>query len=192
MRAKQGKKLINPEAPPKFRDWRRTNDAVMVPDPAFVRQLRILDPKAFVQWDWGSQRWEIWRKPEGKEPIMLLRVEAKDKSYRELGADVLLKLQEGDPRRFSLKQLVQYFNAMDDRVAEAKEREFRNRFEAVHRERRWFFKGLRVSVPKAWERMAIPIEGPKEPRIPVLKKSPMRTIGRMVSNGEYGEGSTDG
>lgn len=184
MRFKEGKKeLPFWGKPPKFKDWRRTNDAVMIPDPGFVRQLRILDPRAFVQWDWGSQRWEIWRKPKGKDPIMLMRVETSDKSYRELGADILLKLQEGDPRRFSLSQLVQYFNAMDDRVMEAKQKAFEAKFEALHRERRWYMKGLRLSVPKSWERVAIPIEGPGDSGPHLIKKRPMQTIGRVVGNG---------
>jgi hypothetical protein len=183
MSAKFVPKLYNPETPPEFGDWRRTNDAVMIADPAFVRQLRILDPRAYVQWDWGSQRWEIWRKPEGKEPFMLLRVQTADKSYRELGADILLKLQESDPQRFTLQQLVDYFNAIDDRLLEQKQKDMERKFDAIARERQWYMRGLRLAVPQSWERVAVKLEGPKEPRIPLIKKTPTQVIGRVVGNG---------
>lgn len=180
MRARQEKKVLTDH--PKFQDWRRTNDAVMVPDPGFVKQLRILDPKAFVQWDWGSQRWEIWRKPQGKDPVMLMRVETKDKSYRELGADILLKLQAGDPRKYTLKQLVAYMDAIDDRVREQKERELRAKLDSLRIETQWYLKGYRAQVPRKWLADAIPIEGPKDGGVHLIKKRPTRTIAEVVRN----------
>lgn len=151
---------MQPIKPPLFHDYRVTNDAVMIPSPYFVKQLRALDPKLYVQWDWSSARWEIWRKPENKPPFMVMRVQNQDRSYRELGADILLKLQAGDPWRFTEREFLAYFDAMDDAIQEAKRRKFQNEINARVGEHLWYQAGLRVQVPKRFEKIAIPIKGP--------------------------------
>lgn len=156
-----------------FSDFRTTTDAVMIPDPGFVRQLRILDPELFVQWNWLLKRWEIWRKPRGKEPFFCLRIENQNKTFRQLGADILLKLQAGDPHRYSLNQLVQYFDAIDQHVKTTKQRDFVNKIEAIGKESRWYMAGLRVQVPRRFESIAYQIKS---------KPSNLSRIAEVVTN----------
>jgi len=154
---------------PQFHDWRRTNDAVMIPSPHFIKQLRALDPKLYVQWDWGSSRWEIWRKPEGKTPFMVMRVQNQDKSYRELGADILLKLQAGDPHRFTEKEFISYFEAMDDAIRASKARDMARRIGAISKEIAWYLHGnpTRVQVPKQFANEKVPILKGPDPLIKI-------------------------
>ena len=63
----------------------------MVPDKGFTKQLKKIDPELEVCWDWGAEKWEIWCFPtDGRDAYMVTRVQAKGKSYRELGQDVLM------------------------------------------------------------------------------------------------------
>ena len=60
-----------------------------------------------------------------------MTVQTKDRTFRELGADILLQLQWGDPHRWELKDLVRYFDQMDDNIQRAKEKRFRDWFDSV-------------------------------------------------------------
>ena len=139
----------------RMKDFRRTDDAVMVADIGFKRQLRALDAELDIVWN--GIRWEIWRFPgQGKRVKKLadprathvMTVQTQGRTFRELGADILLKLQAGDTQRFSTKELVEYFNALDDNLERAKTKKFEDWFDARKREVAWFTRGLRVSVPK--------------------------------------------
>ena len=80
---------------PSFRDYRNVNDVGMVPDRGFRRQLKSLDKTLEVVWDWGAEKWEIWCFPEGERlPYHVTTVQTKYRTYRELGADVLVSLQQ--------------------------------------------------------------------------------------------------
>ena len=150
-----------------FKEYRKTNDAVMVADIGFKRQLRALDPELDVVWN-GS-KWEIWRFPgQGKRvkkiadprATHVMTVQTQGRTFRELGADILLRLQEGDTRRFSTKELYDYFDAMDDNIQRAKRREMENWFEARRKEFEWYGRGLRVAIPKRFLAGSILLEGP--------------------------------
>lgn len=161
---------------PKFHDYRATNDAVMVADVGFKKQLWALDPELDVVWDWASEKWEIWRFPgqakaKVKNPAdsrahYVMKIETQGKSFRELGADILLKLQAGDTHKFDLKKLLAYWDQMDSNIARAKEREMHAKFQAIGLEVGWFFKGLRVQVPK---------------NLPLFSKPKMQAIGGLVN-----------
>lgn len=118
---------------PSFREWRRGGpkqgaDAAAIPDRGFVKQLHALDEELWPLWDWGAEKWEIWRFPkDGKPEFHVMTVQTKDRSYRELGADILLKLQAGDPHRYSTSQLVAYFDEMDDQVMRRKKKELHDK-----------------------------------------------------------------
>jgi hypothetical protein len=105
----------------------------MVPDRGFTKQLTALDPELRVLWDWGSEKWEIWRFPSetGKEPFHCLTVQTKDKSYRELGSDILIKLQAGDPWRYSYKDLVRYWDEMDNQIIRRKRERFKQKMKDI-------------------------------------------------------------
>jgi len=110
-----------------WKDFGGLGKGLMVPDRGFTKQLHVLDEELEVAWDWGSSKWEIWRFPkDGGEAFHIMTVQTKDREYRELGADVLLRLREGDPARFSAGQFVKYFEEMDKQVRRRKEKEFRD------------------------------------------------------------------
>jgi hypothetical protein len=147
--------------PPGFKDWRATRDSVMVADVGFKKQLWALDPELDVVWDWGSEKWEIWKFPEqgGKKKkamdpkaFHVLTVQTQGRSFRELGADILLRLQAGDPQRYSLKELVAYFDQMDENIQRAKRRDLVNRIESITRENMDWMRGvLKVQVPQSFK-----------------------------------------
>lgn len=117
----------------KFQDYRKTNDGIMIADIGFKKQLHALDPELDVVWNWASSKWEVWRFPGQKSLVKkmspsafhMLTVQTKDRTFRELGADILIKLQQGDPTRYSLNELQNYFDTMDDNIRRAKEKTFR-------------------------------------------------------------------
>lgn len=111
-----------------YKDWGN----LMIPDKGFTKQLHILDPELQVAWDWGSSKWEIWRFPkDGSEAFHVMTVQTKDRTYRELGADVLLKLQHGDPARFSAGQFVKYFEEMDNQIRRRKMEDFKQKIRDI-------------------------------------------------------------
>jgi len=140
-----------PSSLPSFKDYRRKKDPLMVPDRGFRKQLKCLDKELEVVWNWGLDIWEIWRFPEdGGEAHHVLSVTTKGKTYRELGADVLLKLQESwQLRNLSVKQLVAYFDELDEQERRRKRKEFKEKIEAIALDTRNYVSGvLQIQVPK--------------------------------------------
>jgi hypothetical protein len=145
---------------PWFNDYRVTNDGAMVADIGFKRQLWALDPELDIVWDWGSKKWEIWRFPGQKRKIKkliddkahhVMTVQTKDRTFRELGADILLKLQWGDTTKWSTEELMAYFDKLDDNVRRAKEKEFQSYFHDVTLETFDYVRNvLKVQVPKTY------------------------------------------
>jgi hypothetical protein len=138
---------------PSFSEYRVKNDAVMTPDRGFTKQLHCLDPDMEVVWDWGSEKWEIWKFPKDRpdlpEGFHVLTIQTKDRSYRELGSDILLKLQYGNHlNNLTLNQLVEYFDELDKQVERRKKKEFMNRIEAITKETANYARGvMQVQVP---------------------------------------------
>jgi len=124
-------KKDDPSVPnmPTQMEWKKfvgLEAGVHIPDRGFTKQLHVLDEELEVAWDWGSEKWEIFRFPKnGEEAHHVMTVETKGKEYRELGADILLKLHAGDPARFSAGEFVKYFEEMDKQQRRKKEDEFR-------------------------------------------------------------------
>ena len=144
-------KIVSKYSVPTFKEYRRENDAVMVPDKGFDKQLKALDPELRAVWDWGSTRWEIWRFPtDGKSASHVITVETTGKDYRELGTDTLLKLQEADPWRFpSNRALINYFEEMDNQIQRRKEKDFKNKIESIAKETFNYAQGImQVQVPR--------------------------------------------
>ncbi len=126
--------LTMPKEKFRMKKWRTgLNDAVMIPDRGFTKQLKKLDPEYEVIWDWGSNRWEIWKFPKelGQEPYHVLTVQTLGRSYRELGADVLINLQAMSWDRFTADQLADYFDEMDSQIQRRKEKNFRTVIEDI-------------------------------------------------------------
>jgi hypothetical protein len=157
-----------------FKDFRVTNDGVMVADIGFKKQLWALDPELDVVWDWGSKKWEIWKFPKqgkklhkkmNKEAHHVMTIQNQKRSFRELGADVLLKLQQFSPNRMGYKELVAYFDQLDSNLKRAKEKALTDKIDSISREVDWLFAGVRVQVPKRFEQIAIKINVPKENKL---------------------------
>lgn len=123
----------------------------MVPDKGFVRQLKLLDPELEVVWDWCSSKWEIWRFPKdfSKDACHITTVQTKNKSYRELGADILLQLQCGDTTRFSLDELVSYFDELDNQERRRKKKVFETTINDITRETKTYVNTVLMQVPKS-------------------------------------------
>lgn len=157
---------------PEFSDYRRTDDGVMVGDIGFKKQLWALDPELDVVWDWGSAKWEIWkfpgqakvkRKKVNPSAYHITTVETRGKTFRELGADIILKLQEGDTNRFTVKELIAYFDQIDENTQRAKRKRLEDAIWARSTEVAWFLHGspYRTSVPKRFlEGTKFMLEGP--------------------------------
>jgi hypothetical protein len=121
----------------------------MVPDKGFTKQLKALDGDLEVVWDWGSSHWEIWRFPKGREGHHVLTVQTANKNYRELGTDVLLKLQASDSHRYSTKEFCAYLEEMDKQNQRRHEEEFRAKIDAITRDTFNYARGvLQVQVPQ--------------------------------------------
>ncbi len=138
---------------PNFEDYRVKNDAVMVPDRGFRRQLKCLDDELDVVWNWGQDIWEIWKFPKDKPKEFahhVLSVKTKGKTYRELGADVLLKLQ-GNRKlgELTVNRLASYLNELDDQVLRRKRKEFGTKINDIARETMNYASGvLQIQVPR--------------------------------------------
>lgn len=123
----------------------------MYPDRGFTKQLHALDPELEVVWDWGSDKWEIWRFPkDGTEEHHVLTVQTKDRSYRELGMDVLLKLREGAwLARMPLNNLLNYFEEMENQEQRRKQKAFADLIHDITLETMDYQRGvIKIQVPR--------------------------------------------
>ena len=135
---------------PSFRQWRKKHDPVMRPDRGFTKQLKCLDPEFNVVWDWGSNKWEIWKFPEFRDPYHVLTIQTDNKDYRELGQDIILKLQESMVwDRFTLNELVAYFDEMDAQLYRRKALDFTNKIADIASDTfNYTHNVLQIQVPK--------------------------------------------
>lgn len=143
---------------PNFNDYRCTDDAVMVADLGFKKQLWSLDEELDVVWDWGSEKWEIWRFPGqakikkkkfDEKAVHVMTIQTQGRTFRELGADVFLRLQQGDTHKFSVKQLSAYFCQLEENIRRSRERALMNKIQSVTRDNMDYMRGvLKVQVPQ--------------------------------------------
>lgn len=182
---------------PHFKDFRRTVDGVMVADLGFKKQLWALDSELDVVWDYVANKWEIWKFPgQGKKvekrvdhrSFHVMTVQTKGRTFRELGADILLKLQQGDPHRYSLKDFVKYFDQIDSNVRRAKESAFKNKMDAMHAETFWYHRGLRKTVPQSYnikpseEKLLLKVSSTEAP-VQIFKPTNMQKVANVVTGG---------
>lgn len=116
-----------------WKDFGNLGKGFIVPDKGFTKQLHMLDEELEVAWDWGSCKWEIWRFPkDGKdEPYHVMTVQTKDRSYRELGADILLQLQRIRSEKFSAGKLIKYLEELDNQDRRRRMKDFKNRIKDI-------------------------------------------------------------
>ncbi len=141
------------------KDYRATDDGVYVADIGFKKQLWALDPELDVVWDWGSHKWEIWKFPGQPKKLKkrmdhqayhVMTVQTTKRTFRELGADILLKLQQLDPNRIGYKEIFNYFEKMDDNLKRAKAKALEEKIGSISKEVDWLFRGVRSQVPKGY------------------------------------------
>lgn len=144
---------LAPKSLPTFKEYRAKDDVVMKPDRGFMKQLKKLDDEYEVMWDWSSEKWEIWRFPKefGKEPFHITTVQTKNRSYRELGADVLLMLQATSWDRFTAKQLGDYLDELDTQVMRRKAKKMRTVIEDITRDTRTYVMCKFIQIPKEYK-----------------------------------------
>ena len=131
--------------------WKETNSVEMVPDRGFVKQLKKLHSTFEVVWDRGSEVWEIWDFPEHLEPYHVMRISTKDKTYRELGTDILLQLQQNIffTNNFTPKEICDYLDELDEQVRRRQEQDLRNKFQSIARDTFLYTQNvLQVQVPR--------------------------------------------
>ena len=132
--------------------WKTQNDAVMVPDRGFTKQLKMLGDTLEVVWDNGSHVWEIWDMRTDIDPYMVTRVQTKGKSYRELGTDVLLAVERSIffMNNLTPKQICDYLDEADEQVRRRREQDFRNKIRSIARDTFLWCQGvLQVQVPRS-------------------------------------------
>lgn len=146
---------------PSFVEQRETDDGVMVADVGFKKQLWALDPELDVVWNKFGNKWEVWRFPgqarrkkkrfnQGAHHVT--SIQTVGRTFREVGADVVLALQKGDTRKYSLNELVSYFDQMDENIERSKRRDLYNKISSITLETRDYMRGvLKVQVPKRFQ-----------------------------------------
>jgi len=124
----------------------------MSPDKGFAKQLKMLHPEFEVVWDWGSEKWEIWQIPKDRNPNHVLTVQTTGKTYRELGADILLSLQKNLRwQNLSAKQICDYLDEMDNQERRRKAKDFKNKIEAITKETCDYARGvIKLQVPRCF------------------------------------------
>ena len=126
----------------------------MAPDRGFTKQLKCLDKDFEVVWDWGSEVWEIWKFPsDGGMPHYVMKIVAKGKTYRELGADIILRLQESARlNQMSAKHIGDYLDELDEQEQRRKRKEFRSKIRAIARETyNYAHNVLQIQVPRKFK-----------------------------------------
>jgi len=122
---------------PSFEDWRTSHFYGMAPDRGFTKQLKMLRETYDVVWDRGSHKWEVWDFPtNGQAPYHVATVQTRDRSYRQVGQDVLLELQKGEHlvKDLTIDQLCNYFDEMDNQVRRRKAKEFSTKIQDFARD----------------------------------------------------------
>ena len=124
---------------PSFQDYRTKNDPGMVPDRGFRKQLKALDPTLEVVWDWGAEKWEIWCVPGSERlPYHVTTVQTKNRTYRELGADILVSLQQS--MHLGYDNIIKYLDEHNEQIIRRKRQDFldkiswavRDNFSTIH------------------------------------------------------------
>ena len=132
----------------------------MIPDRGFTKQLHKLDKELKVVWDWGSEKWEIWKFPKDAPEYHVTTIQTKGKTYRQLGADIILNLQQFSFEKYSAKEMSDYLIELDNQEMRRKAKDFKNKVESIAKDSFNFARGvLQVSVPDKIELPASQIIG---------------------------------
>ena len=133
-----------------FDKYHRAKDPVMVPDKGFTKQLKKIDPDLEVQWDWVNEIWTIWCVPEdGRKAYQVTEVCTKGRTYRELGQDILLKIQESVSFTADPDKLIDYIEEHNNQIRRRKAKEFKDHVRQIAKETFNYTHGiLQIQVPR--------------------------------------------
>ena len=134
-------------------NWKRKNDAAMVPDRGFVKQLKCLCPTYEVIWDWGYEKWEIWNVPNDRPAYHITTIQTKNRTYRELSTQVLIELQKCQyiNTNMSTEEIINYLDEMDNQVRRRAMQDFRNKIQSIAADTFLHCAGvLQIQVPKKY------------------------------------------
>ena len=125
------------------------NDVEMIPDKGFTKQLKTLNKDFEVVWNWLYHRWEIWEMRTELQPYCVMAIQNKDRSYRELGQDILLHLQQNIhfQNSFTANEIVNYLAELDNQVRRRKMRDFQNKIQSIALDTRQYIHNQVVQVP---------------------------------------------
>jgi len=131
------------------KDWRQRNPAGP-PDRGFKRQLQMLNPNFDVVWDVGAEKWEIWEFPKDKPGYHIMTVQTVGRTYRELGADILLQMEKLIDQHYDAEKIMNYLIEANKQEQRRKEKDFMNKMESIALETFNFSRAvLQVAVPEA-------------------------------------------
>ncbi len=133
-------------------EQRRKNDACMVPDRGFTKQLKKIDEEYDVIWNWVNEIWEIWHFPtDGTIDYMITAVCSKGKTYKELSAEILLGLQENYRKKVSALDVLDYLEEAEEQNSRRKRKNFLNLIEDISLDTYDYIHAMKIQVPKAFK-----------------------------------------
>ena len=101
------------------------------------------------------------------KPSHVTTIQTKNRTYRELGADILLNLQQFSFERYTAEELSNYLVELENQESRRKAKDFKNKIEAIAKDTFNFSRGvLQISVP---DKIEVPAS---------------QIIGRIVANEE--------
>ena len=112
----------------------------------------MLDKHLDVMWNWVNENWSIWYFPDdfGAEPYHVTTVCGKGKSYRELGQDILLSIQQALTFRADPDKLLDYIEEHNNQIRRRREKDFKDKIRQISKETYNYVHGvLQVQVPRA-------------------------------------------
>ena len=130
------------------KDRKVKNHVAMIPDQGFTKQLKLIDQDLEVLWDMGTDRWEIWCFPAFGEPYHVTTVQTKDRTYKQLSADVLMSLKWSYD--LGPKKILAYLEEQEAQEARRKAKERKDKIDSITREFVDNFRGvIKIQVPRS-------------------------------------------
>lgn len=118
----------------------------MIPDMGFVRQLKALRKTLDVVWNARTECWEVWDTPDGDVPYMVVSVVGKDKTYKELSAELLLSLQYSIS--FTPTEMLNYLEALENEERIRREKKIHDTISSISKDIKKFVHNVPlISVP---------------------------------------------
>ena len=111
----------------------------MIPDWAFLKELKRMDPMLTVQWETSRQRWEIYRKTAApgnlySYKVRVMTISNEDGSYRPLDMRTIRLLQQYDNHTRGAKNVINEIMDEQSKAEEETARDQRREIDDMTRE----------------------------------------------------------